>query len=68
MDITKPKIDLKQQPTVVCDKCGSKYFKEIVLVKKVSKLLTGNSDDTLVPFPSYRCDDCGNVNDDFNLF
>jgi len=68
MDISKPKIDLKQQPTVVCDKCGSKYFKEIVLIKKVSKLLTGSSEDTIIPFPTYRCDDCGNVNEDFKLF
>jgi len=67
-EILKPKIDLKKQPTVVCEKCGSKYFKEVVLIKKVSKLMTGSSEDTLVPFPSYRCDDCGYVNDDFKLF
>ena len=36
-DIIKPKIDLKQQPTVVCEKCESKYFKEVVIIKKVSK-------------------------------
>ena len=24
-----PKIDLKQQPTVVCESCGSMYFKEV---------------------------------------
>jgi hypothetical protein len=68
MDIGKPKIDLKQQPTVVCDKCGSKYFKEVVLIKKVSKILTGSPEDTIVPFPTYMCNDCGNVNEDFNLF
>lgn len=67
-DIIRPKIDLKQQQTVECDKCKSKYFKEVVLIKKVPKLLTGSQEDTLVPFPTYRCDDCGHVNDDFNLF
>jgi DNA-directed RNA polymerase subunit RPC12/RpoP len=51
-EILKPKIDLKKQPTVVCEKCGSKYFKEVVLIKKVSKLMTGSSEDTLVPFPN----------------
>lgn len=64
----RPKIDLKQQPTVTCSKCGSKFFKEVVLIKKVSALLTGNSEDTLVPFPTYRCDDCGHVDEDFDLF
>ena len=67
-DILKPKIDLKKQPTVECEKCTSKYFKEVVLIKKVIKILTGSSEDTIVPFPSYRCDDCGHVNPEFELF
>jgi uncharacterized Zn finger protein len=44
------------------------FFKEVVLIKKVNKLLTGTPDHTVVPFPSYRCDDCGHVNSDFALF
>ena len=28
-DIIRPKIDLRQQPTIVCEECGSKFFKEI---------------------------------------
>jgi hypothetical protein len=67
-DILKPRIDLKQQPTVTCEDCGSKYFKEVVLLKKVPKLLTGSSEDTIVPFPTYMCNSCGFVNEDFILF
>jgi len=67
-DLLQPKIDLRTQPTLKCEVCGSIYFKEIVLIKKVNKLLTGSPEDTIVPFPSYRCDDCGHVNDEFNLF
>jgi uncharacterized Zn finger protein len=67
-EILKPKIDLKQQPTVKCDDCDSKYFKEVVLIKKVSKILTGSSEDTMVPFPTYMCVKCGHVNIDFELF
>lgn len=63
-----PRIDLKEQPTLVCEECGSKYFKEVVMIKKVSKLLTGSMEDTVVPFPTYRCDDCGHVNKEFELF
>ena len=68
MDDLLPKIDLKQQPTEVCEKCGHKYFKEVVLIKRVSKLYTGSSEDTLVPFPTYMCDSCGHVNKDFEIF
>lgn len=67
-DLLKPKIDLKEQETVKCENCDGIFFKEVVLIKKVPKLLTGSSNDTLVPFPTYRCDNCGHVNNDFRLF
>ena len=67
-DIIKPKIDLKQQPTVECEKCESIFFKEVTMIKKVSKILTGSGEDTLVPFPTYMCESCGHVNEDFKLF
>ena len=67
-DLLKPQIDLRKQPTVVCDECGGMFFKEVVMIKKVNKLLTGTPDHTVVPFPTYRCDDCGHVNDEFKLF
>jgi uncharacterized Zn finger protein len=67
-DIIRPKIDLRQQPTIKCEKCDSKFFKEVVMLKKVSKILTGTGEDTLVPFPTYMCNDCGHVNTEFELF
>ena len=67
-DLLKPKIDLREQPTVVCENCSHEYFKEVVILKKVSRLLTGSSEDTLVPFPTYMCNSCGHVNKDFRLF
>lgn len=67
-EIIKPKIDLRQQPTVTCDDCGSKFFKEVTMLKKVPKLLTGSSEDTLVPFPTYCCDKCGHINEEFLIF
>mgnify|MGYP000542379667 FL=1 len=67
-DLLQPKIDLKKQPTLVCEECDSIYFKEVVILKKVSKLITGSSEDTLVPFPTYMCDGCGHVNEEFKIF
>jgi uncharacterized Zn finger protein len=68
MEDLLPKIDLKEQPSEVCENCGSEYFKEVVLIKRVSKLYTGSSEDTLVPFPTYMCEKCGYVNKEFALF
>jgi len=66
--IGKPQINLKDQPTVTCEVCGSKYFKEVTMLKKVSRLLTGGADDTIVPFPTYMCNDCEYVNVDLRIF
>ena len=67
-DIIRPKINLKEQKTIKCEKCESKYFKEVTMLKKVSRLLTGAADDTLVPFPTYMCNSCGYVNKDLRIF
>jgi uncharacterized Zn finger protein len=68
MEENDPMIDLKSLPTVVCDGCGGMFFKEVTLIKKVSSELVKNENDTIVPFPTYRCDDCGHVNPEFLLF
>lgn len=67
-NIIRPKIDLRQQPTIICEECGSKFFKEVSMLKKVSKLLTGTPEDTIVPFPTYMCNSCGFVNEEFLIF
>ena len=67
-EIIKPKINLRDQPTIECEKCKSVYFKEVTILKKVSKILTGNPEDTIVPFPTYACSECGHINEDFKLF
>jgi len=66
--IIRPKIDLRQQPTIICEECGSKFFKEVSMLKKVPKLLTGTPEDTIVPFPTYMCNSCGFVNEEFLIF
>ena len=66
-DLT-PKVNLRDSETIKCEKCESIYFREVIYIKKVSKLLTGSSEDTIVPFPIYKCDSCGHVNNGFNPF
>ena len=61
-------IDLRDQPTVKCEECESIWFEEVTMIKKVSKLLTGSNEDTIVPFPTYRCAECKHVNTEFKIF
>ena len=67
-NIIRPKINLREQPTILCEECGSKFLKEVTMLKKVPKLLTGSSEDTIVPFPTYMCNSCGFVNEEFLIF
>lgn len=66
--LPKMKVDLREQPSVKCEKCKSLFFEEVTMIKKVSKLLTGSAEDTIVPFPTYRCADCHHVNEEFKIF
>ena len=68
MEINKPKLNLREVPTVECDNCGGIYFREVTYLKLVPKLLVGATEDTTVPFPIYKCDSCGHVNKGFNPF
>lgn len=60
-----PNIDWNQATSMKCEKCESEYFEEAYIIKKVSKLLTGQSQDTVAPIPIFRCADCGHVNKEF---
>ena len=66
--LPKMQIDLRDQPTVKCEECESIWFEEVTMIKKVSKLLTGSNEDTIVPFPTYRCAECKHVNPEFKIF
>jgi len=68
METIQPKVNLRDSETIKCEKCESIYFREVIYIKKVSKLLTGSPEDTIVPFPIYKCDSCGHVNKGFNPF
>jgi len=50
---------------IICKECGSMYFRQVMAINKVSKLLTGQDKDTMVPVPVFRCDDCGAIPKEF---
>jgi len=64
-NILTPKINIRECPTIKCEKCGSVYFKEALYLKWVSKL-QGVAQDQPVPFPVYMCMKCDHVNKGFN--
>jgi uncharacterized Zn finger protein len=56
-----PKINIRDTETIKCESCQATEFREVFILKKVSKLLTGTSEDTIVPIPMWACTHCGNI-------
>ena len=64
---TEPGLQLnpKDLKDIVCEQCGSKYFRQVQGFKRLSALISPNGKEQIVPVPTFRCDDCGNINDEF---
>ena len=50
---------------IQCKVCDCLYFRQVMAINKVSKLLTGSDKDTMVPVTVFRCDDCGAIPEEF---
>jgi uncharacterized Zn finger protein len=63
--IPGPNDHLKNAEDVKCEKCEGTVFIEAMMMKKVSKFLTGADRDTITPIPVVACAACGHVNEMF---
>jgi hypothetical protein len=61
----KLNVSLDKTIAIVCDKCENQTFSEAVILRKVSRFLTGQAQDGLVPIPVFTCCSCGHVNEEF---
>ena len=59
------KVSLDKTVPVVCEECGSQAFQEALMLRKVSKFLTGDSQDGVLPIQTFVCAKCGHINKDF---
>ena len=60
-------IDIATKTTpIVCDACGNETFKPIFFLRKISRFLTGEDTDRVLPMDSLACVNCNNVNKEFN--
>jgi len=58
---------MKNATEIKCEKCENNTFEEILKLRKLSKILTGQPKDTLVPVPMFSCKECGHVNKEFDI-
>ena len=58
-------IDLTHAKTLECEKCGCKAFKQTLMLKKLSPLVSPNGQEAIIPVGVFACDSCGHVNKEF---
>jgi uncharacterized Zn finger protein len=65
MNAPKLNVSLTKTTPIVCEKCGNQTFTEAVILREVSKFLTGQPQDGIIPIPVFACNSCGHINEKF---
>ena len=58
-------IDISKTSAVKCEKCENQTFKQTLLIRKLSALVSPNGQETIIPVGAFACDSCGHVNKEF---
>ena len=58
-------VDVSQTTPVKCEKCENQTFKQTLLIRKVSALVSPNGQEQYVPIAVFACEKCGHVNSEF---
>ena len=58
------RVDISATTPLICE-CGNPSFKEIMYLRKESRLMSGLPEDRLVPIQLIACDKCGELVEDF---
>ena len=58
-------VDLTHAKTLECEECGCQGFKQTLMLKKLSPLVSPNGQEAIVPVGVFACESCGHVNKEF---
>jgi len=59
------KVNLQDAEDVLCEECSNAYFTPVVMIKRLSPLVSPTGQEAMVPIQLFQCNSCGNVNDHF---
>ena len=62
-----PKLSPEDMKDIKCDECGCKFFRQVNAFKRISALMSPTGKEQIVPVPTFRCDDCGYINEEFRI-
>ena len=62
---TLDNIDLTHAKTLECEECGCKGFKQTLMLKRLSALLSPNGQESMIPVAVFACEKCSHINKEF---
>ena len=63
--VTLDNIDLTHAKDIVCEKCGGKGFRQTMMLKRLSSLMSPTGQEAIIPVACFACDTCGHINKEF---
>ena len=58
-------IDLTHATTLECEECKCKGFKQTMMLKKLSALVSPTGQEAIIPVAAFACEVCGHINKEF---
>tara|TARA_R110000851_G_scaffold27458_1_gene77174 strand:- start:1095 stop:1358 length:264 start_codon:yes stop_codon:yes gene_type:complete len=65
MEGQKMNVDIDSTTEIVCDECEHNVFTPAFFLRKVSRFISPDGKDRLLPLDTMACNKCGNVNKEF---
>ena len=62
---TLDNVDLTHAKTMECEECVCKGFKQTMMLKKLSPLLSPTGQEAIIPVAAFACEACGHINKEF---
>ena len=58
-------IDLTHAQDIECEKCQGRGFRQTMMLKKLSSLVSPTGQEAIIPVAAFACDSCGHINKEF---
>ena len=63
---TADNIDLSKTTIISCESWSGKTFKQTMLIRKMSAIVSPTGQEALIPVAVFACEQCGHVNKEFS--
>jgi len=61
----KMNVDIDSTIEITCDECNNNVFIPAFFLRKVSRFISPDGQDRLLPLDTMACNKCGNINKEF---